>query len=918
MRELIHRYSFILEVYAYSMKSKSSNRAEDTFQSSVTLDPITTDKPNPEGTTALLADAPTLGLSDEEQVELLREPDIGQYKIIRRIGQGGMGAVYLAARADDQYQKQVAIKLVRTGMNSGFVLRRFLSERQILASLDHPNIARLLDGGTTPDGRPYFVMEYIEGEAITEYCDKNRLSTIERLKLFQKVCAAVHYAHQNLVIHRDIKPSNILVTSDGTPKLLDFGIAKLLNPETADQPAETTATAAGMMTPVYASPEQVRGQSVTTASDVYSLGVLLYQLLTGHRPYRITSLVAHEIINAILEQQPEKPSTAINRTETLPGTNNTGGTRLTPEMVSSTRDGQIDKLRRRLSGDIDNIVLKAMRKEPERRYASVDQFSNDISRHLEGLPVIARKDTLLYRSAKFIKRNKAAMFAAVLILITLIGGIVATNVERARAERRFNDVRRLANSFMFEVHDAIESLQGSTPARELLVTRALEYLDSLAQEATGDISLQRELATAYQKVGDVQGNPFDNNIGDSLGALESYRKSIAIREKVVAQSSSTVEDRRALASVYASAADVLWGRGETEGALDYYRKSQAIREALMSENADDAETARNLWKGYLRIGYAQAQAGDLAAGVESFSKARAIIEKLVAADPTNAKARRDMAVNYSSIGEALVETGDVRGGIEQFQKALTIDQELSNSAPLDADIKLNVAVDYGNIGDALAREEGSLAAAIEAYRTGLPIMASLAAADPKNEKLQRNVAVYHMRIAGLLAGLGKNKEALESALKAIAILERIVDQDAANMHGRGELALSYNEVGLLLAKSGDAAGAIENIRKGRMIAEALSTANPANAELRALLASTYAYLGRAHVALAGAGKNSEAKQLEHWREARDWLQKGMEILRDLKDRGVWASPTYGSPEELASEIAGCDAAIAKLESAAKK
>jgi non-specific serine/threonine protein kinase/serine/threonine-protein kinase len=898
------------------MKFESSNKAEDTFQSSVAIDPITTDRPNLEGTTALLADAPTLGLSDEEQAELMHEPDIGQYKIIRRIGQGGMGAVYLAARADDQYQKQVAIKLVRTGMSSGFVVRRFRNERQILARLDHPNIARLIDGGTTPDGRPYFVMEYIEGEAITEYCDNNRLSTVERLKLFQKVCSAVHYAHQNLVIHRDIKPSNILVTADGTPKLLDFGIAKLFNPEAADQPAETTATAAGMMTPVYASPEQVRGQSVTTASDVYSLGVLLYQLLTGHRPYRITSLLAHDVINAILEQQPEKPSTAINRTETLPGPDGAAG-KLTPETVSRTRDGQIDKLRRRLSGDIDNIVLKAMRKEPERRYASVDQFSNDIGRHLEGLPVIARKDTLLYRGAKFIKRNKAAMLAAALILVTMIGGIVATNVERARAERRFNDVRRLANSFMFEIHDAIESLPGSTPARQLLVTRALEYLDGLARESSNDVSLQRELATAYQKVGDVQGNPFDNNIGDSAGALESYRKSIAIRERV-AKSSSAREDRRSLASVYASAGDVLWGRGETEGALDFYRKAQAMAEALISENPDDAETARALWNGYRRIGYAQAQAGDLAAGVESFSKARAIIERLVAADPTNAKARRDMAVNYSSIGEALVETGDVRGGIEYFQKAIAIDQELSNSAPLDADLRLNLAVDYSNVGDALAREPGNQAGALEAYRKGLPIMESLAAADPANETVQRNVAVFEMRMAGLLAELGNNKEALSSALKAIAILERIVDQDATNMHGRGELVLSYNEVGLLLARSGDAAGALENSRKGRAIVETLSAANPANAELRALQAMTYAYLGRVHVALAGSGKNVGAKQLEHWREGRDWLQKGMEILRDLKERGVWASPSYGNPEELAAEIASCDAAIARLESPAKK
>src|SRR5437868_3945156 len=268
---------------------------------------------NAEGPTAILQDADTIGLSADEQQKLFDDTTIGPYRILRRIGQGGMGAVYLAQRDDAEFKQQVAIKLVKRGMDTEFVLRRFRNERQILAALNHPNIARLLDGGTTSDGRPYFVMEYIEGKPITEYADEQRLSTAERLQLFQEVCAAIHYAHQNLVIHRDIKPSNILVTAEGTPKLLDFGIAKLLNPDLAAQTLEATAVAIRLMTPEYASPEQVKGEAITTASDVYSLGVLLYELLTGHRPYRLNSHAPHEVARVVCEEEPRLPSDAATR-----------------------------------------------------------------------------------------------------------------------------------------------------------------------------------------------------------------------------------------------------------------------------------------------------------------------------------------------------------------------------------------------------------------------------------------------------------------------------------------------------------------------------------------------------------------------------------------------------------------------------
>jgi serine/threonine protein kinase len=416
---------------------------------------------------------------------------VGRYRLVGKIGHGGMGTVYRAVRADEQFDFQVAIKLISRGMDTDFIVSRFRNERQILASLDHPHIARLLDGGATVDGLPYFVMEYIEGQPLHVWCDERKLSISERLKLFRQVCSAVQYAHQNLIVHRDLKPSNILVTEDGSPKLLDFGIAKILSLELAKHTIDPTLSIYRMMTPEYASPEQARGEAITTASDVYSLGVLLYELLTGRRPYRIHARAPQEIEQAICGSQPERPSTAVNRVEEVKGV------KVTPELISETREGTPDKLRRRLRGDLDNIVLMAMRKEPQRRYASAEQLSEDIRRHLEGFAVRARADAFWYRAGKFIGRHTAGVAAALLVVLALIAGIIATsyqahvaNIERARAEHRFNEVRSLANAMMFEVHDKIAQLPGSTPARELIVGKALEYIDNLAHEAAGDPSLR--------------------------------------------------------------------------------------------------------------------------------------------------------------------------------------------------------------------------------------------------------------------------------------------------------------------------------------------------------------------------------------------------------------------------------------------
>ncbi len=411
------------------------------------------------------------------------EPFVGQqfgaYQVIREIGRGGLGAVYLAARADDEYRKQVAIKLVRRGLDTEDILRRFRNERQILAQLDHPNIARLIDGGTTDDGLPYFVMDYVDGEPINAYCDANALPTTERLTLFRKVCAAVTYAHQNLVIHRDLKPSNILVTQEGEPKLLDFGIAKLLS--AGDELFTQTIPALRVMTPEYASPEQVKGDKIMTTSDVYSLGVLLYELLTGQRPYRLKTRTPEEIARAITEQEPERPST-----------------------VYAEHPNSRTQNPKSLRGDLDNIVLMAMRKEPARRYASVGQFSEDIRRHLTGLPVIARKDTVTYRASKFVNRHRIGVAAAALVLLSLVGGIVATLIEVQTARRERAKAEAISGFLQKTLHasDPALNLSGQPTVKDILDDASKRLAtEELSDQPEVRAELQRIIGTSYLSLG---------------------------------------------------------------------------------------------------------------------------------------------------------------------------------------------------------------------------------------------------------------------------------------------------------------------------------------------------------------------------------------------------------------------------------
>jgi eukaryotic-like serine/threonine-protein kinase len=868
---------------------------------------------------SVFADAAELLVEDEAQAMIGQH--IGLYKTTREIGRGGMGTVYLATRDDDQYEKQVAIKVVKRGMDTDLVLDRFRNERQILAGFDHPNIARLFDGGSTENGLPYFIMEYIEGQTIDEYCDSQRLSTAARLELFRTVCSAVQYAHQHLVIHRDIKPSNILVTADGVPKLLDFGIAKLLNAE-ANQARATTAIMLRVMTPEYASPEQVRGERVTTVSDVYSLGVLLYELLSGHSPYHFKTLLPAEIAQVISESEPERPSAVINRVEEVT-TGGRKGRTLTPESVSETREGRPDNLRRKLAGDLDNIVLMAMRKEPRRRYSSVGQFSEDIRRHLEGLPVIARKDTFSYRSAKFIERNTVAVAAAAIIALILIAGVVATGWEAhvargeraraeaagARAERRFNQVRKLAHSVLFDYNEAIQDLPGSMPVRERLVKDALEYLDSLAGEANDDPSLQRELATAYEKVGDVQGRTLRANIGDTAGAKDSYRKALRIRETLVVANPKDSSSRSDLADSYREFGRLLWTAGDTAGGLENASKEVVLREALAAENPTNMQARYNLGVSHADVGDILLEQGVTTGAAESLRRALAVFEALLATEPLNEKYRAAVPFVYQKSSEVMLWQGDAVGALATSRKALALDAKLSSAYPMNTHYRQEVGIDYEKVGNTLGNL-GDINGALGSYRKELRIFEEQSVTDPANAQFRSDLSSSYLMVGNMLARIGKPADALLHQTRALAIREELARADPLDLWKRWDLIESYAKTSNALAKDGNAVAALDACRKAQaLLADTID--DPTNFFLRSYRAYASSDVGEALTIIALDKKTAVGQKRELLLEARSLYQRSLDVLRDMQSKASLSRAGSSKLDQVIREIAECNHALEK-------
>jgi serine/threonine protein kinase len=726
---------------------------------------------------------------------------IPPYRCVAKIASGGMGDVFRAVRADGTFDKQVAIKLIQGARSTDFFLSRFQNERQILATLDHPNIARLLDGGSTEEGLPYLVMEYIEGLPIDEFCAHKNLDTRERLELFRTVCSAVQFAHQNLVVHRDLKPSNILVTSEGVPKLLDFGIAKILNPADRLDSAQQTLTLMRMLTPDYASPEQVRNEPISTASDVYSLGVILYTVLTGHSPYRLESDSPQEIMKAICDRDPEKPSSACAR-DSAPEVPTAESLKATASAKSRPEKGNRKRLQKILEGDLDNIVLKALRKEPSRRYSSVEQFSEDIRRYMAGLPILAHKDTPGYRAGKFIGRHTWGAAAAALLIVSLSAGMIATlwqariaRAERARAERRFNDVRALAGSLIFEVHTSIVNLPGATSARKLIVERAQQYLDSLAQEAHNDPALLEELAISYARLATVLGDARDANLGNITKATEDYRKAVELGKSALALQPGNREISRELATYYAGISVTTPNQVEKKAAL---HEGEMLLEPLVASKPQDLASQEGLAK------IRELQAGlllnqkDMNPALAAYQKSLVLYDQLAKADPKNESHQIELSFAHKHVGGVLNTMDRLDEAFEHYRQALAIDEAQLAAHPDNLNARYFITYTYSDTG-LILKKRGDYQGALSYYRKALDIRAVLAAADPKDTRAQLGLANTSGYIADILRLEGDYEDALARGREALRIRESMARNGSSNLNMNLKIAEDQGLMGQVYA-----------------------------------------------------------------------------------------------------------------------
>ncbi|HVE58734.1 MAG TPA: protein kinase, partial [Pyrinomonadaceae bacterium] len=780
----------------------------------------------------------------------------GNYRILREIGHGGMGAVFLATRNDGEFNQKVALKIVRQTILDTETERHFRREREILAGLNHPNIAHLHDGGVSASGEAFLAMEYVEGENLLEFAESQKLSIEAKLKLFLKICAAVSYAHRNLTIHRDLKPSNILVNKDGEPKLLDFGLAKILDENLSDQNQTTTVFRA--FTPAYASPEQILGRKVTTASDVYSLGVVFYELLAGDKPFHFEGKSLEEIINTITNFEPLAPSAVPSSRFQVP---------------SSIKTNPKSQIRNpKLKGDLDNIALKAIQKEPERRYQSVAELASDIERHLKGLPILARPATISYRASKFFKRNKIAVSAAAIVVLSILTGLFftlwqanETRRERDRAEKRFNEVRKLSNSILSDITPKIERLQGSTEARQILVKNALEYLDSLAVESKNDAELQSELASAYEKIGDLQGNPQKPNLNDYYGAIESYRKAQTIRQNLP----PTPENQRLSAQNYRQLSNSEFAVYNIKDALESSAQALNIYQNLLAENSQSLD---------LNIEYIDTEIENAAIYSSNNQFRTAIplfqssLENLAKLDQNNRETNRLTAKTLGSLANAHSWNDQQTEAETEVEKARVLIDELGKKYPNDPIVQTTAFQIYGfaaSINEGI-KNDVSLKYALKF----LQIAADAVENDSADLKAKYNLARAYSRVGISYVNVKQIPKAIENLQKAEEIITQLVERDPKNLLFKRDLAKLYVRFGDAETLEKLYPEAAASYQKSADLFENIAQTDDKNTLAQRDLAQSLKSVGETFLKL---GENEKAKQS---------YEKASAILQDLIDRNA--------------------------------
>ena len=687
------------------------------------------DRPVFEAAAGLLASDPTAGAGSR----------IGPYGLVRELGRGGMGRVFLAARADGAFEQQVAVKLLRRGMDSDDLVRRFRQERQILASLDHPHIARLLDGGVTAAGEPYLVMEYVDGEPLDAYCARRRLAVTARVELFRAVCSAVHFAHRHLVVHCDLKASNVLVTAGGVPKLLDFGVAKLLGSEHVPRLTGVTAPGLRLMTPDYASPEQVRGEGVTTASDVYSLGVLLYEVLTGRLPYRLASRSPREVERVICEQEPARPSSVAGASGVEPGG---------------------------LVGDLDNVVLMALHKDPGRRYGSVEQLAEDLRRHLAGLPVLAHTDSWRYRAGKFVRRHRLEVVAAALTALSLLAGM-ATTAWQAREARTQRENARVQQAAAEQVADFLARLlqQADPRGRGGETVTVREALDQGAALVEREL---RDQPLVQARMMDTIGVAY-HNLGLYDAALPLLEKALATRRRLLGDAPEVAKSLDALGSL-------LQARGDYGAAEPLLREALALRRRLLGEATPEVAESLNNVALLLR------DKGEYDAAEPLYRQALERYRELLGERSV------EVAMARHNLGGLLRLRGDYDEAERHLRAAVAIYRELLGEGHPHVASGLNTLA-------VLLRNKGDYDEAERAYREVLELQRrSLGGEHP-------DVARTLSNLGALLAARGDAAAAEPLFVESLALYRRVLGE------GHPEAANPLHHLGLLRQGAGDLAAA---------------------------------------------------------------------------------------------------------------